>query len=74
MSTIEATTLEMQKLTPAQQEQVLAYARSLKQGKLPPGTKVKDLMKFVGSISSEDLKLMEQAIEEGCEQVNPNGW
>lgn len=25
-------------------------------------------------IPAEDLKEMEAAIEEGCEQVDPNGW
>jgi len=29
---------------------------------------------FVGIISKEDIELMERAIEEGCEQVNPDDW
>ena len=27
-----------------------------------------------GSISKEDVELIERAIEEGCEQINPDDW
>ncbi len=43
-------------------------------GALPPGTPAADLLQFVGMISDEDLKLMSDAIEEGCERVDPDGW
>lgn len=33
-----------------------------------------EVLDFVGSISSEDLELMEAAIEEGFEQVNLDEW
>ena len=29
---------------------------------------------FLGLISKEDIKLMNDAIEEGCEQINPDDW
>lgn len=29
---------------------------------------------FLQSISKEDSELMECAIEEGCEQINPDDW
>ena len=29
---------------------------------------------FVGIISKEDAALMNQAIEEGCEQIHPDDW
>jgi len=29
---------------------------------------------FVGTLSKEDADLMEKAIEEGCEQINPDDW
>ena len=29
---------------------------------------------FVGILSKEDADLMEKAIEEGCEQINPDDW
>ena len=36
-----------------------------------PGEK---LLNLVGTISPEDLEIMKQAIEEGCEQVNESEW
>jgi hypothetical protein len=29
---------------------------------------------FLGLISKKDVELMENAIEEGCEQINPDDW
>jgi len=29
---------------------------------------------FLGLISKKDIKLMEAAIQQGCEQINPNDW
>lgn len=29
---------------------------------------------FVGTISNEDAVLMDTAIEEACEQINPDDW
>jgi hypothetical protein len=29
---------------------------------------------FVGTLSKEDKILIEQAIEQGCEQINPDDW
>lgn len=29
---------------------------------------------FLGIISKKDAALMEKAIEEGCEQINPDNW
>ena len=71
MSTAEAIALEIQKLTPQQQESVLRYARSISQP-LPKGARLADLMQFVGAIPSEDLRLMQDTIENTCERVIPN--
>jgi hypothetical protein len=43
-------------------------------GGLPPGGSLADLMRLVGSISKEDLRKMETAIEEGCERIDPDEW
>jgi hypothetical protein len=32
------------------------------------------IAQFAGKISKEDLALMDKAIEEGCEQINPDDW
>jgi len=29
---------------------------------------------FVGKISERDIELMEEAIQQGCEQINPDDW
>jgi len=32
------------------------------------------LSQFAGTIAKEDLALITEAIDEGCEQVNPDEW
>ncbi len=55
------------------QRQVLAYVETLRseQRRGVPG---QQLVEFAGTISRQDLHLMQQAIEEGCEQVDVNEW
>jgi hypothetical protein len=62
---------QLDKLSPQKQRRVLEFARSLSR---PRGMTVDQLYAFAGSISPEDLKLMEEAIEEGCEQIEPDEW
>ena len=38
------------------------------------GVKGSSLFEFGGTIDREDLDRMSKAIEEGCEQVDPDGW
>ena len=40
----------------------------------PKGTPGRELLKFFGTIDSEDCRRMEEAIEAGCERVDPRGW
>ena len=40
----------------------------------PRGVPGARLLPFAGSIPAEDLKVMEDAIREGCERVDPDGW
>ncbi|MCA9241889.1 MAG: hypothetical protein KDA37_16880 [Planctomycetales bacterium] len=69
---------EVNCLGPADQLRVLEFVRSLNsttpEENDAEGTPASVLLSFAGAIDPEDLKLMEQAIEEGCEQINPNGW
>jgi len=55
------------------QRQVLEYVRALQvlAHRSVPG---KQLLQFAGSIPPDDLELMRQAIEEGCEWVDPDEW
>ena len=64
---------QIEKLTPLQQKQVLDFALELT-GELAKRYPGKNLLKLVGTISPEDLEIMKQAIEEGCEQVNESEW
>ncbi len=56
-----------------QQRQVLEYARALVKARVH-GVPGRDLLRFVGTINSEDLITIEQTIDEGCEKVNPDEW
>ncbi len=58
----------LKSLSSGQQRQVLDYILELS-GETPKGISGKELLRLVGAISKEDLEIMKQAIEEGCEQV-----
>jgi hypothetical protein len=40
----------------------------------PRGVLGRQLLHFAGAIPADDLRLMRQAIEEGCEQVDHDEW
>jgi hypothetical protein len=56
-----------------QQHRVLEFARALSTA-APRGVPGKELLSFAGAIAPDDLRRMEQAIQEGCEKVNPDEW
>lgn len=63
---------ELSSLAPDAQRRVLQYVRCLKRDKGgTPGTVVAD---FAGTVSVDDLLLIQTAIENGCEQVDLNEW
>ena len=64
---------QIEKLTPLQQKQVLDFALELS-GELAKHYPGKNLLQFAGTISPEDLEIMKQAIEEGCEQIDESEW
>ena len=55
------------KLTEEQQQKVLEYIHTLL-----PGSN--SLLRFVNTINKEDLKIMEQAIHEECENIEQSNW
>lgn len=57
-------------LSPDQQREVLDYARALSKAprRRVPG---RALLRFAGSIPADDLRTMIDAIEDGCENVDP---
>lgn len=64
---------QLGKLSLDQLRRVLDFARDLA-GWRPAGVPGKELLAFAGAIDHEDLDLMKQAIEDGCETVDLNGW
>lgn len=55
------------------QRQVLEFVRSLVKAEVR-GTPGQQLLRFAGSIPSDDLQLMREAIEQDCERVNIDEW
>ena len=55
------------------QWRVLEFTRTLAVS-TPPGVAGRQLLSFAGSIVPDDLRLMSEAIEQGCEQVDTNEW
>lgn len=62
---------QLDRLPPDQQRQVLDFALTLAavESRGLPG---KALTRFGGTIEKDDLAAIARAIEEGCEQVNPD--
>ena len=55
------------------QKQVLNYVKELKKYH-EYEVSGKHLLRFAGSISAEDLKIMRETIEKDCGQVDLNEW
>ena len=55
------------------QWRVLEFTRALAISS-PRGVPGEQLLSFAGAISPDDVQLMREAIEQGCEQVDANEW
>jgi hypothetical protein len=64
---------QLEQLGLEEQREVLDFARTLATCKRG-GTPGKSLIRFGGMIDAADLAIITEAIEEGCEQVNPDEW
>ena len=62
---------DVQSLSESQQRKVLHYIRTLQSVSPKSGAA---LVQLAGTISADDLRLMEQAIQEGCEQIDSHDW
>lgn len=67
---------KLQFLPEASLNQVLNFVQSLAQGTTtePMGVPGKQLLRFAGTIKSDDLQLMAQAIEIDCGKVDIDEW
>ena len=73
MTTLEqAILVHLHTLAPPQQREVLAFVRTL--ATTPTGVPGRELLRFAGIIESHDLVRLQQAIDEGCEQVHLDEW
>jgi len=64
---------QLQALPYELQWRVLEFTHALAVS-IPRGVPGRQLLGFAGAIPPDDLQLMRQAIEEGCEQVDANEW
>ncbi|BCW94959.1 MAG: hypothetical protein WHS44_08060 [Fimbriimonadales bacterium] len=75
MSTIADRVREMvERLPEPLQQQVLEYAQRLSQNVPLRGIPLAEFEKHAGLLSAEDADAILQAIEAGCEQVDPDEW
>ncbi len=63
---------ELDRMPAEAQRQVLYLARYL--SRAAKGTSIEELRPLAGTLDDESAREMRQAIEEGCEQVDLNGW
>lgn len=64
---------ELRKLSPPERHSVLQYIKNL----VSSGQRKVDWVEFeqaIGSIPSENIREMERIIDEGCEQIDNEGW
>ncbi len=72
-ATIQQINKQLSSLPPDLQKKIYDFTVELSHSR-PKGTPGKDLLQFAGTIESDDIEVMKQAIEEGCEQVNADEW
>jgi hypothetical protein len=65
--------IDLDRLSPAQQERAAALVHGLI-SPLPKGVPGRDLLRFVGTMDDESAREMIEAIEEGCERIDYDGW
>ena len=73
MSLIADRVRELVALLPENLQQVLEYANELSQA-TPRGIPVRDFQAVTGLLSDEDAEAILHAIEQDCEQINPDEW
>lgn len=64
---------KINQLNPEQQMKVLEFVREFDSSSIK-GTSGRELLRFAGSISRDDIDIIASEIETGCERVNPNEW
>ena len=73
ISIVEKVIEQLKDLPRELQSRVLEFTRSLAIT-TPHGVAGVQLLQFAGTIPLDDIKVMRQAIEQGCEHVDANEW
>lgn len=72
-SLIEKVVKHLQSLPYESQWRVLEFARALASS-TPHGVPGQTLLRFAGSIPSDDVERIRWAVEQGCERVDTDEW
>jgi len=75
---VEATVKEqilsdLERLSPEMQARAAQLVHGLIEA-APKGIPGRDLLRFAGAIDAESIREMEEAIEDGCERIDPEAW
>ena len=70
---IDQVVKRLRQMPEGMQQQVLTFTEKL-QASLPDGVSGRSLLAFAGAIPADDLSLISEAIEEGCERVDTDEW
>lgn len=73
ISIIEQVVDQLNTMPQSLQQKVLQFARVLGQVRIQ-GTPGQELIQFTGCIPSDDVALIQDAIEQDCEQVDLDEW
>lgn len=73
ISVIDQVVEQLRSMPQPLQWEVLEFARTLINSKVQ-GVSGQQLLRFAGTIPIDDLQLMQEAIEQNCEQVDLNEW
>ena len=72
-SIVEKVIEQLRSLPQELQWRVLEFTRALAVS-TPHGVAGVQLLRFAGTIPIEDLKVIQETIDQGCEQVDVNEW
>jgi hypothetical protein len=64
---------DLDRLSPEKQQRAAQLVHELVP-RLPKGASIDDLLEVTGTLDDESARQMMEAIEEGCERVDEDGW
>lgn len=73
MAVIDEVVQQLQIMNLELQHQVLEFARSLTKTK-DSGTPASELLPLFGCIPADDIKIMKEAVDLDCGQIDYDGW